>query len=309
MQIIREKIRFNSLISGGTMNLRFSLSSNDDFLGYQQEIDNLTQFVSLDLVNPVNDLEKRRFKSQNSMLLAPKLSFQFYSTIIISGVDNSQYYTPPSFVIGSNMFTEAEIASSSPNWLNSFFILDFYDTYDTYTQTKIFTTYLTKKGIGTVTATTINIFGIPYTYNTYSTPTPTYTVDDSNQLYYWYVPVSFINTQLNLGNTIFTGYVKFSFYNAKTGKIVLFYNKDNESGAISKTPEKMFFKTELNLVNKTWKFITTTPPYVNAKEMINNTAYITKVNSTVESINNLAQNPPSGDTFTYLTGTGSYVTT
>ena len=45
MPIIREKIRFFNA-TGITLN--FGISSNDGFLGYQEEIDNLTQTASDD---------------------------------------------------------------------------------------------------------------------------------------------------------------------------------------------------------------------------------------------------------------------
>ena len=283
MQIIREQVRFNSLISGGTTNLKFSLGATENFIGYQEEIDNLTQVVSLDLVNPVNDVEVRRFRFFDGVNLAPVIKFSFYSILIIGLSNFSQYFVPPTFVIGSNMFTPLEVSGNSDNFLDSFFILDFFDSFDINNQTKIFTTYLTKKGT-----------------------VPTYTIGSVNQLYYWYVPLSFINAQT--GSTA-TGYVKLSFYNAKTGKLVLFYNEDNNVPIIRDTPQRMFFKAELNLNNKTWKFITPSYPTIKAKEFISSVSFVDKANGTVNTIDDLQQNPPSGNTFTYTTGAATYLTT
>ena len=63
MSIIKETIRLVPInITGLTTNIKFGLSSDDGFLGYQQEIDNLTQVVSLDIVNPEVDVEERKVK-------------------------------------------------------------------------------------------------------------------------------------------------------------------------------------------------------------------------------------------------------
>jgi len=70
MSIIREKIRYIPVFgTGHTININFGLSAEDGFLGYQQEIDNLTQVVGVDLVNPELDVEERRFKSLNIKII------------------------------------------------------------------------------------------------------------------------------------------------------------------------------------------------------------------------------------------------
>ena len=171
MPIIKEKIKY----LGDSMNIKFNLGSDDNFLGYQQEIDNLTQVVSLDLVNPEIDVEERRFESHNPTEIATQLQFQFFNVIF-----------QPSFYAAG--FSNNDITSQSSNMLNSFFILDFYDTYDVNTQTKIFTTYLTKISV------------------TPDYTAPEYNITKTNQLYYWYIPIWYLNTQT--GSTA-TGYVKF----------------------------------------------------------------------------------------------------
>jgi len=279
MSIIREKIRFNNslvALSGGTtgttgftgttMNLRISLSSSDNLIEYQQEIDRLTQFTTIDLINPVVDGEERRFKLNPTPSANITLNFQFYN------VTASTYQT----LLTAAGFTANEINNNTLNVLNSFFILDFYDTFDINSQTKIFTTYLTKLN-----------------------KVPSYTIgaSNNNQFYRWYVPLSYL--QAETGSTI-TGYVKFSFYNAKTGKVITFFNNDNISLT---TPEYMFFKAELYKNGMTWKFLTSSYPTITAKEIINNTLFANKVNNTVENKDDLKQNPPSGTTYDYKTNT------
>ena len=281
MSIIREKIRFNSslvgtsgttgtTLTGHSMNLIISLGSCENFTEYGEDIDNLTQFTVLGLVNPVIDGEVRRFKLNPIPNSYITLIFKFYN------VTATTYQT----LLTAAGFTTNEINNNDLNILNSFFILDFYDTFDLNSQAKIFTTYLTK----------LNNLLI-YTIG----------VSNSNQLYPWYIPLSYILPNAQTGSTAI-GYVKLSFYNAKTGNITPFYNQDNESLT---TPERIFFKVQLDLINMTWKFLTASYPTITAKEIANNVLYIDKVNNTVDSMDNLQQNPPSGNTYNYKTNTYS----
>jgi hypothetical protein len=277
VSIITTKIKLKPIaLSGDTTgatiinqfaNIKFTLGNDDGFLGFQQEIDRLTSFTSIDLINPAIDEERWKYKTVSSPSL-PTIGFYF-------GSSPTNSYT-------NNGFTTAESTQNSDNFLNSFFILDFYDTYDINKQTKLFTTYLTKKGITGVSQ---------------------FTIDSTNQLYYWYLPVSYI--ELQTGTTSYA-YVKFMFYNAKTGKVVPFYNKDNEALSSS---ERIHFKVELNHISRTWKFISPNYPTIKAYE-ITNAAFTTKVNNTVEDrLNTIQQSPPSGTTFTAVGGSVDYLTT
>ena len=259
MPIIKEQIKF----IGDNMNLKINLSSDDNFLGYQQEIDNLTQVVSVDLINPEIDVEERRYKYANATPLT--LKFQFYN-------QTANNYQADFISAG---FTGDEILSSSMNMLNSFFILDFYDTYDPNTQVKILRTYITKIGLSST-----YLIG------------PTY----PNQIYCRYIPVDYIKA--HTGATTAIGYTKFSFYNAKDGSISLFYNLSN--GSLS-TPEKMYFKSQLDFLNKTWRFILTSNT-ATARELTTSPLYNQRVNDTVDNINNEEQNYPQGSAFDFVNG-------
>lgn len=260
MSIIKERVRLNNR----DINLKIRLCSDDAFTGYQQEIDNLTTITTNSLINPVSDAEVRKFKYFTNDVTT--LRFYFY---------NSTTDTSLSFFTN---FTGSELARKSPNVANSFFILEYYDSYDIYEQNKIFTTYLTKIGI-----------------------TPNYIINSNSQFYNWYIPTSYIESQT--GNTV-TGYTKFSFYNAKNGRISVFYNNDYESDSTSK---RMYFKTILNRVNKTWEI--QTPSYsslhaINAKELKFTTysKYSERVNDTIDRFENLAQSFPTGNTFNFVDG-------
>lgn len=266
MFVKNEIIKFNGL----DVNINISLGSILNQVGEQQAIDNLTQSVGESLINPIVDGEVRRFNYMDNSG-AMTLNFFFYY--------NNQHQN--TFIAAG--FSDAEISKTNLRVLNSFYILDFYDTFDTYTQTKLFSTYLTKINDSS------NINKIPKYVIQLS--------NNLNQIYYLNIPQMFIDKQT--GNTT-TIYVKFSFFNAKTGKIVLFYNKDNDDDVvIRKTPEKMYFKVILDLINMTWKI--DTPSFnlnynVNAYESPQST-YVDRIDNTVDKFDNMQQNYPSGSTF------------
>lgn len=257
MSIVREKIRY----TGNTTNIKFSLSSDDSFLGYQQEIDNLTQVVGVDLINPHVDVEERRFK--NSSNGSNVMNFEF----TLNGVIYATNYINAGF-------KASEIASNSLNKLNSFYMFEYYDTYVTNTQTKIFTTYISK--LGTV---------------------PQITIDSNNQIYHLYIPIAYMNTLIESGITTVNGYMKISFFNALNGQLVLFYN--TTYGNLS-TPQKMYFNTQLDLLNKTWKFIN--PSVIRGRQLWTSGDYVNKINNSFTKFDNEKQNYPIGSIFNKTTG-------
>ena len=121
MSIIREKIRFNSslvgtsgttgtTLTGHSMNLIISLGSCENFTEYGEDIDNLTQFTVLGLVNPVIDGEVRRFKLNPIPNSYITLIFKFYN------VTATTYQT----LLTAAGFTTNEINNNDLNILNSF---------------------------------------------------------------------------------------------------------------------------------------------------------------------------------------------
>ena len=270
MSVINKTVKYNAL----DVNLKFSLGSDIQPSGYQQEIDNITVKTEYDLLNPISDVEVRRFKYMPT-IQASNLVFNFYD---ITGNTHVN-----SFIAAG--FASNEISINNNSILNSFFILDFYDSFDPNIQTKIFSTYLTKVIMGQQDS--ITKLQIPK-YRIYS--------DTSNQLYYWHIPQSFINEQTS---NIINAYVKFSFYNAKKGIITLFYNKDNEQLT---TPEHMYFKVEVNLANMTWRILTSSFPTLVAYEVIPN-EYVARINNTINTTDNKKQNYPNGNAFQRESGT------
>jgi len=268
MPIIREQV----LLTGKNISgITITLSSNDGFVGYQQEINNLTQATMLDLVNPAVDIEKRKFVF-NVSTLWNMFRFSFNNLALFTAAG----------------FTQYEITGQTSNILNSFFILDYYDSYDPNTQIKIFTTYLTKIG-----KTPEYFTGIDPTTGRLTT----------NQFYYWYVPQSYVDAQTG---TTAIGYVKFSFYNAKSGTTTTFYNAVNDNTLLASTPQKLYFKAKLNLVNKTWEFLDLNGATVDARNLVLSSAYNARVDNTFAKYNNTKQLYPSGSTYNYKTN--KYIT-
>lgn len=257
MSIIKEVIKSN----GEDTTIKFGLGIDNNLSGIQQEIDELTEDTKQELVNPIIDNEVRRYENNGSQTI----EFYFKNFSHSGGPFNS------SFKSDGAGFTDAEIESSDDVIRNSFFIMDFYDTFNNNTQTKIFTTYLTQI-----------LNGNTYLFK----PIPKYTLFNRRQWYHQYIPKSFLDAQT--GYTI-TGYTKFSFYNAKYGTLSLFYDNDSSTGLIA--PETMYFKTYLNTYTMQWEFDLNT---LHAYEVSPDNAYATKVNNTFENFDNLKQNPPIG---------------
>jgi len=250
--------------------LNISLSSKQDFYGYQQEIDKSATIAGEEHINPIVDGEIRRFKFVNT--IASTMKYYFYTT------------TQPANNFIAAGFTIDELSTITTTTTNSFFILDCYDTFDSYTQTKLFTSYLTKIG------------KIPeYKYDSINNNAT------NNQYYYLNVPQSFIDN--NSGQTSVIVYVKYSFYNAKTGYVHLFYNKENE---LLTTPEKMYIKCRLNFLTNTWTFATTNTTAINLYELNPSSGYAERTNNGVDNNNRKQQDYPTGNAFNRETG--GYIT-
>jgi hypothetical protein len=255
------------LFSGGDLNLRINLTSNDKFSGLQQEIDDFTTIKSAGSINDITDGEIMRF----SLFDSKDLIFYF------SG-DTS--WSPTFETIG---FTEDEILGLSENYRNSFFILDFFDSTSFSDQTKIFSTYLTKLDNS----------------NTGGNPNASYYNTNSNfQWNYLKIPKNFIDQY----DDFITGYCRFSFYNAKTGNITVFSRFDARN---SSDPKKIFQPVEINLNTNEWDFLTfegSLIRQVEFAELRDSEAFVEKYNDSFDNFDNQAPEYPSGNTFNYVDG-------
>lgn len=270
MSITREKIR----LTDNDIKIKFSLSQNNEFTGLKQEIDKLTQFNTLDVVNPAVDGEKTRFRFNSTS--TGTLSFEFFNENLSIFLD-----TLPS--AGFNFFEE--VLRRTPNVQNSFFIMDYYDSFNTYNQTKIFSSYLTKIVFGREVleqaASSYELFNDRIQLNTIAVPN-------------WYIE--------SQPQNIITGYTKFYFYNAKTGRVVPFFNLDNQSLS---TPERFYFRTEIFKSSKQWRFVSASMPTFIAREVRENInpQFVNKINDTNTNFDNLRLDFPTGNTFDDETGT------
>jgi hypothetical protein len=270
MLMNKETIKFN----GRDAFVKFGLDADDGLIGYQQQIDRLTSVTGVELINPAIDDEVRRFKYSNTVGNA---TLMFYNDL---GVN--------SFYNMTELGEDLTITSKNVQSASSFFILDFYDTYDISKQTKLFTVYMTKILEGAKSG---------------STPIPKYTIGSNsiNQFYYWYVPLSFLDTIT--GQTVDI-YINFSFFHACNGKLRLYYNYANKALT---TPEKMFVKARLNLGNFTWSFVASS--YTIRLDQIAGdydlNKYTQKVNDSIDKFVLDKQNFPDGIIFNYETGTYS----
>lgn len=251
--IDRKIIRFTN----NDVNIKFNIDSNIDEYGYQQEIDNLTQFTAIDLINPVTDNEVIRFKSNNATL-------NFYFQNQGGAYDRSFIYAG---------FSTSDIANNSESYINSFFVLDLYDSYDINTQRKITTQYLTKfnESSSIFYLTTTN----PIEFNYIKIPR-------------WFLDsITGLTTSINV-------YMKLSFYcalNNSNGGMKLFYGYDRNTNSSL----KMFTEIELDISNKIWRLPASNLSFYevgNAAER-----YINKINDTFENYDNIKQNFPNGNTF------------
>lgn len=266
MSIRREKISFTGL----DLNLKIQLNSSNKLSGLQQEVDEFTKVKSTQQINGITDGEVRRFTLNASNQL-----IKFYFS---GGTSFQSKFTTAGFTVN-------EIENLSSNFTNSFFILDFFDSVSTTEQTKIFSTYLTKLDSNNQSNDPINSI---------------YEIDNSFQWYYLNVPVNFIDGF----DDYVTGYSRFSFYDAKSGKIRVFYNHANNNLT---TPEKMYVRTKLDLNNKRWSFLYSSGNVsytdVELRELANSQQYIDKYNNTFNNFDNLQQTYPTGSTFNYSGGT------
>jgi len=178
------------------------------------------------------------------------------------------------FNFSETPFNNNEITGNTLNVLNSFYSMETYDDFNESNNTKLSTNYFTKD------------FNITNNYNINNF--------NKNQFYYLYLPESFILKQTG---TTATTYSRFLFYNAKSGKTSVFYNEYVNAD----TEEYTYFKIQINLLNKSWKF-TQASNVININQIpeINN-AFIKKVNDSINNFDQLKQSYPTGKTFNYLT--------
>jgi len=274
----REKVKF---IAGQDINLKVGISKNINSSLGRQESDyyNLIKQESDNIINPAVDNEIVRFRYSNS-----DTRFIIYYYDQVEEEYNESY--------NNTGFTDNEINLYSPVLRNSFYILDFYDSFSVGNKEKIFTQYYSKfqvvVGVGDKTGSSINE-GV----NIASTP----------QLSNLYVPLWYMDSILE--NT-FELYFTLTFYNAKTGKVIPFFNNDYYDSITNEftntTGERISFRCVFNKATKMWYITSPTETEVKALQYTEtqSSLYNDKVNSSVEITNMRKLQTPEPKNFKYI---------
>lgn len=249
--------QFKFLNNGLDKSINIPLSFNINTVGEQDALDSYINQATNSSINESNDIEKFKFKNYDNI----NISFNYSGTT--SYVTN---YTSIGFINDDILFNRS-------GYKNSFYIIDLYDSFNANSQNKITTNYFTILGNSTNT-----IYNISLAIN--------------KQLSLLYIPINIINNIT--GNTV-TYYIRYSFYNAKLGKLHLFYNNENSNIT---TDEKYYYKIDLNISNRSFKFITDVVN-ITPLEVVNNN-YIDKFNRSLDILPQKQQNFPSGNTFNYV---------
>lgn len=259
MSIIKKKIE---IIPNVDKIIKIPLRNIIDFSGKQDVINNFIYNKENESINDIVDGEKYRYYSSTNY----NLRFKFYNT------STSEYGYDLRYI----NFTDSELDSFNKNILNSFFIVEIFDDYKIETQTRLH--------IGYYSGSLFLFENIDNREESIDNREESiYTINNNIEFGDYYISNSIFidNTQLV--------YIKYSFYNAKTGKIHLFYNEDNEA---IQTEKKLYVLATLSNMTKKYS----KSGNVNLKELVD-TSYTNKINNTINSIDNKKPTYPDGAIF------------
>lgn len=256
-------IKETTKFTGVDIKIKINLDSTNNLGGLQQAINDYIERETGLSINPVTDGETFRYKNANGNI---NFDFDFKRAS-----NYSSLYTFAGFI-------PAEVNSKADVFTNSFFIMQIYDSMVSENQTLLHNSY----------------------YNGYSfeSDRAEFTLPFTNEFMNLYIPEWFINE--NEGETIDV-FAKFLFYNAKTGKLQIFYNKDRSTNT---TEEKIYHDLTITKIDKTYEMSTIN---INGKEF-GNQEYIDKINESLDSFDNEAPVFPDGKQFNN-DGTYTEVTT
>ena len=240
---------------GRDVNIKIPLAATSSLNGLQQAINDYVARESALSINAVTDGETYRFLYGDT---DPKLFDYEFS----NGGNYASFFTYAGF-------TTEEINNLADVFTNSFFIMQIYDSTVSENQTLLHNSY--------------------YNGFSFSGNTSEFNLDKTSEFMNLYIPEWFINE--NTGDTI-TVFATFLFYNAKTGKLLVFYNKDNESDT---TEDKMYHDVILDVdyLNRNYTLPTGA---MNMKEL-DNAQYTDKVNESISSFENQQPQYPEGKQF------------
>jgi len=131
-------MKYTIKYNGFDTNIKIGLNDIRKPIGEQQHIDELVNETKQKLINPINDVEVRRFVYNNtnaqSYGYGYNVSQNSINTIKFYFNNNNYYYN----TLTDAGFTMDELNHNSLVVRKSFYIIELFNTYDSYTQNKIF---------------------------------------------------------------------------------------------------------------------------------------------------------------------------
>jgi hypothetical protein len=200
-------------------------------LKYKFVYNNTEKNIQLPLISDFDFIKSNNFISEENLVDDNFIDLEITKYSLSSNVEfifrffNGSIYNN-SFI--SAGFTTDEIEFSVKSYTYSYFLIQIYDTFDSKNQTLIHTGYIP---IYLFTDKTQSVFNI-----------------QPNIKYYEFNNIYIPNTFNIINNQIL--YTKFSFFNAKTGRLQLFFNQSFNDN----TEEKIYYKITVNKNNKTYSF-------------------------------------------------------
>jgi hypothetical protein len=200
-------------------------------LKYNFVYNNTENNIQIPLNNDFDFIKSDEIISEEDLVVDDFIDFEITKYTLSSNIDfNFRFFNGS--IYNSNFisagFTSDEIEFSDKSYRYSYFLLQVYDTFDSKNQTLIHTGYVP---IYLFPDKTQSVFNIQPSLKYY----------EFNNIYISNV-FNIINNQIL--------YTKFSFFNAKTGRLQLFFNQSFTDD----TEEKLYYKITINKNNKTYSF-------------------------------------------------------
>lgn len=263
MRLIKEKVKHK----GEDIHLPLRLTANSNLNGLQQAVNDFIEDETGLSINPVTDIDTFRYLPENT----DEYKFYFYS-----GVSWYNSYEAAGFTTG-------ETASRSEVVARSFFLVQLYNVFETENQRLLHNGYYNG----------FNFLADEFEGNSTQ---PDYSLSDFTEFTNFYIPNDFITSLSGVTTTV---YGKLSFYNAKTGKLQLFYPTGGTYTDPPTGDTGLYVEYQVNPTGKTYTMTAVT----GFKEFIPSD-YTDKINNTIDSFNNQKPSYPTGNTFL---NTGQYI--
>jgi hypothetical protein len=201
---------------------------------------------NIDYSDPINNIESEVIDNEIKKYILSgniNLTFEFFK----NNLYNSTFINAG--------FEEEEITLSNRNYRFSYILMQVFDSIDFKSQNLLHSSY-------------IPIYLFPEKISTFFDIKPLVKYYEFNNIY--------LSNNLSLNNNQIL-YSNFKFYNAKTGKLLILFNKSVTTNG----QEKFYFPITLNKTNSTYTFSNST---IIAREFINE-EYLNKINQLDKSEN------------------------